>query len=189
MVKIEAERLPNLNVPRSSHALLYVNGEVVVIGGHTDGFVPTPTAEYFADGKWHLMFYDLDSCFYATDNCFSNLFAPWNLQSRQVCQLAGALLQNPDFRASLLSRAGELIPTALSNERILEEIDRLSGIIDPEVARDYQFYEMFKENWEWNVDWLRNLIRESNWEQACIDQLCSYLQVTAEERALYFPGR
>ena len=141
------------------------------------------------DGKWHLMFYDLDSCFYATDNCFSNLFAPWNLQSRQVCQLAGALLQNPDFRASLLSRAGELIPTALSNERILEEIDRLSGIIDPEVARDYQFYEMFKENWEWNVDWLRNLIRESNWEQACIDQLCSYLQVTAEERALYFPGR
>lgn len=141
------------------------------------------------DGKWHLMFYDLDSCFYATDNCFSNLFAPWNLQSRQVCALAGALLQNPDFRASLLSRAGELIPTALSNERILEEIDRLSGIIDPEVARDYQFYEMFKENWEWNVDWLRNLIRESNWEQACIDQLCSYLQVTAEERALYFPGR
>ena len=57
------------------------------------------------------------------------------------------------------------------------------------MARDYQFYEMFKENWEWNVDWLRNLIRESNWEQACIDQLCSYLQVTAEERALYFPGR
>ena len=55
MVKIEAERLPDLNVPRSSHALLYVNGEVVVIGGHTDGFVPTPTAEYFADGKWHLM--------------------------------------------------------------------------------------------------------------------------------------
>ena len=141
------------------------------------------------DGKWHLMFYDLDSCFYATDNCFSNLFAPWNLQSRQVCQLAGALLQNQDFRASLLSRAGELIPTALSNERILEEIDRLSAVIDPEVARDYQFYEMFKENWEWNVDWLRNLIRESNWEQACIDQLCSYLQATAEERALYFPGR
>lgn len=141
------------------------------------------------DGKWHLMFYDLDSCFYAADNCFSNLFAPWHLQSRQVCQLAGALLQNPDFRTSLLARAGELIPTALSNERILEEVDRLSGIIDPEVFRDYQYYEMYKENWEWNVDWLRNLIRESNWDQACIDQLCFYLQVTAEERALYFPGR
>ena len=141
------------------------------------------------DGKWHLMFYDLDSCFYSAENCFSNLFAPWHLQSRQVCQLAGALLQNPDFRASLLARAGELIPTALSNARILEEIDRLCAVIDPEVERDYQFYEMFKENWAWNVDWLRNLIRESNWDQACIDQLCYYLQVTAEERALYFPGR
>ena len=55
MVKIEAERLPDLNVPRSDHALFYVNGEVVVAGGHTDGFVPTETAEYFADGEWHLV--------------------------------------------------------------------------------------------------------------------------------------
>ena len=141
------------------------------------------------DGKWHLMFYDLDSCFYATDNCFSNLFEPWNVQTRQVCMLADALLKNPDFRADLLSRAGEMIPNALSNERILEEIDRLCAVIDPEVFRDYQFYEMFKESWEWNVDWLRNLIRDSDWNQACIDQLCYYLQVTAEERALYFPGR
>ena len=141
------------------------------------------------DGRWRLMFYDLDSCFYDTDNCFSNLFAPWNRESRQVAMLADALLRNPDFRASLLSRAGELIPTALSNERILEEVDRLSSIIDPEVFRDYQNYEMYKENWEWNVAWLRDLIRSSNWDQACIDQLCYYLQVTAEERAAYFPGR
>ena len=141
------------------------------------------------DGKWHLMFYDLDSCFYYSENCFTNLFAPWSLQSRQVGQLADALLRNPEFRADLLSRAGELIPTALSNERILEEIDRLCAVIDPEVSRDYQFYEMFKENWEWNVNWLKDLIISSNWDQTCIDQLCFYLQVTPEERALYFPGR
>lgn len=54
-VKIEAERLPDLNVPRGDHALFYVNGEVVAAGGHTDGFVPTETAEYFADGEWHLL--------------------------------------------------------------------------------------------------------------------------------------
>ena len=26
---------------------------LTVAGGHTDGFVPTPTAEYYKDGEWH----------------------------------------------------------------------------------------------------------------------------------------
>ena len=54
-VKIEAERLSDLTIPRAGHELFYVNGEFVVAGGHTNGFVPTPTAEYYKDGKWHQM--------------------------------------------------------------------------------------------------------------------------------------
>lgn len=53
LVKIGAERLPDMNIPRSGHAILNVNGEVTVIGGRTTNFIPTPTAEYFKDGKWH----------------------------------------------------------------------------------------------------------------------------------------
>ena len=53
--KIEVERLPDLNVPRAGHQLFCVDGELVVAGGHTDGFVPTPTAEYLKDGEWHVM--------------------------------------------------------------------------------------------------------------------------------------
>lgn len=52
-IKVEAERLPDLNIPRAGHELFYVNGEFVVAGGHTNGFVPTPTAEYYKDGTWH----------------------------------------------------------------------------------------------------------------------------------------
>ena len=44
-----------MQVARCCHALLCLNGELTAIGGHTDGFVPTPTAEYFSDGEWHLM--------------------------------------------------------------------------------------------------------------------------------------
>ena len=54
-VKLQAVRLPDLNVPRSGHTLFVVNGEPTVVGGHTDGFVPTATAEYYSDGEWHLM--------------------------------------------------------------------------------------------------------------------------------------
>ena len=55
MKKMEVTQLPNLNVPRVGHAVMSIGDEVVVFGGHTSGFVPTPTAEYFADGEWHLM--------------------------------------------------------------------------------------------------------------------------------------
>lgn len=55
VVKIQVERLPDLNIPRASHQLFCAGGEYVVAGGHTDGFVPTPTAEYFKDGQWHTM--------------------------------------------------------------------------------------------------------------------------------------
>ena len=52
---LKVERLPDLNLPRAGHNVFYVGGELTVVGGHTSGFVLTPTAEYFKDGAWHLM--------------------------------------------------------------------------------------------------------------------------------------
>lgn len=54
-VKIAVKRLPDLNIPRSAHNIFSVNGEMTVVGGHTTNFIPTATAEYYKDGKWHLM--------------------------------------------------------------------------------------------------------------------------------------
>ena len=66
IVKIEAERLPDLNIPRSGHSAFIANGELTVVGGHTSGFVLTPTAEYYKDGQWHLL-----QTVYAHDGGFS----------------------------------------------------------------------------------------------------------------------
>ena len=55
MERIDVERLPDMNVPRTGHASVWLNGELTVFGGHTNGFVPTPTAEYFRNGRWHMM--------------------------------------------------------------------------------------------------------------------------------------
>jgi AraC-like DNA-binding protein len=55
MERIDVERLPDMNVPRTGHASFWLNGELTVFGGHTNGFVPTPTAEYFRNGQWHMM--------------------------------------------------------------------------------------------------------------------------------------
>ena len=47
------EPLPPLGIPRTCHVLMDLDGELTVIGGHTTGFVPTKTAEYLSNGKWH----------------------------------------------------------------------------------------------------------------------------------------
>lgn len=83
MTKLEVQRLPDLNIPRGGHNILYVNGELTVVGGHTSGFIPTPTAEYLADGKWHLM-----ETVYAHDGAFS-------LQTRSGRVLIGGGHEKP----------------------------------------------------------------------------------------------
>lgn len=55
VVKIEAERLPDLSIPRAGHQVFYAGGQLTVAGGHTNGFVPTQTTEYYSDGEWHTL--------------------------------------------------------------------------------------------------------------------------------------
>jgi len=66
LVKLKADSLPSLNIARAGHQLFYTNGEMMVAGGHTHGFVPTPTAEYLKDGEWHQlpMVYNHDTGFH-----------------------------------------------------------------------------------------------------------------------------
>lgn len=62
---MEVERLPDLNIPREAHGVALAGGEFTVFGGHTTGFVSTPTAEYYRRGKWHTvnMLYPHDAGF------------------------------------------------------------------------------------------------------------------------------
>ncbi len=60
------EKLPDLSIPRAGHQLLLAGSELVVVGGHTEGFIRTPTAEYFSDGAWHTI-----KTIYPHDNGFS----------------------------------------------------------------------------------------------------------------------
>lgn len=52
-VKMEAERLPDMLTPRADFVLYpMANGEILAAGGHTSGFSPTSSAEYYKDGTW-----------------------------------------------------------------------------------------------------------------------------------------
>ena len=53
--KLKVEPLPDMHTTRAGHSVFYAGGELTVVGGHTAGFVLTPTAEYYSNGTWHLV--------------------------------------------------------------------------------------------------------------------------------------
>lgn len=52
-VPMETKRLPDMNEPRTGHALVWAGDHILAVGGHTTGFVRSSTAEYFDGGRWH----------------------------------------------------------------------------------------------------------------------------------------
>ena len=53
--EMPVQQLPPLQVPRMAHSLFLAGDQLVVIGGHTTGFIPTRTAEYLSGAEWTLV--------------------------------------------------------------------------------------------------------------------------------------
>ena len=139
------------------------------------------------DGKWRLMFYDLDATFWDSATAYNNMFDNFPLYMRQVgSQLIVPLLRNPDFKDRMLRRMGELLNGVLSDENVLAEIDRLAAEIEPEVERDYTTHGMYIAKWEADMKRLRSRFSEGTWHAACVNQICRLMNLNAEQREEYF---
>lgn len=95
--RMAVERLEDLNIPRVSHHTLMLNGELTVFGGHTDGFVPTATAEYYKDGNWHLlpMTYTHDGSFASVLNDGKVMLGGGSSESFGIGQSWGVEIYDP----------------------------------------------------------------------------------------------
>ena len=139
-----------------------------------------------ADGKWHLLFYDLDAAFRSFDSIQSNLLNDYGASVIQVASFSVPLMQNPQFRDKFLTRAAELLAGPLSNKSVLEELDRMTEELRPEVGRDYARIGHSEESWENAISELRSMISDRNWQQANIDGLCRAFGLDLEARLKYF---
>ena len=139
-----------------------------------------------ADGKWHLMFYDLDSTFSSPYDCYKSIFVSYVDNPANITAVISRLLNNEEFRDRLLTRAAELFSTVLTEENVTAEIDRLAGIIAPEVERDREITYDSLDGWKWNIEYLRALFTEKDWHDIAVSRLCEYLGIGEEGRKSYF---
>lgn len=137
-----------------------------------------------SDGKWRLVLYDLDCAFSGVDFIMNNVLTFDN----QVCTLNRMLIKSPIYREKLLKRASEAFGTVLNQENMIRIIDELCEEIYPEVERDKQYSGMSTNTWQAHVDGWKNMITEYAWDEQAVRNLCRALDVSEEERALYFGG-
>lgn len=145
-------------------------------------FVRSPEA----DNRWRFMIYDLDATFAYEGSIYYNLMSGFAENTVQLSALILPLMKNADFRDAFLTRASALLRDTLTNEAVVDTIDRLCGQIGPEVARDYARFGKSLADWQYDVDELRRTILESDWRQLNIDALSQLFKLSGAERLAYF---
>ena len=138
------------------------------------------------DGKWRLMFYDLDASFSTPASVFMNVMSEYAQQNRQFAAFMVPLMDNEEFKDRFLSRAAELMGSVLTVENVMAEIDRLCAVVRPEVERDYARFGGTAADWEWSVEQLKAVLIDYDWQQLNIDNLCELFELSPEEREYYF---
>lgn len=135
------------------------------------------------DGKWRFMLYDLDSTMSNPVNTFNTVLSP---RSTQCAEFIIPLMKNEAFRDRFLSRAGQVLNSTLSDENVVKELDRLTSLIQSEVARDYARFGLSKDRWVSMVGELRSQILDGQWSKACQNSLKRFFMLSESEMQHYF---
>ena len=144
-----------------------------------------------SDRGYQMALFDLDNCLRDDHTTWHILFYEKSRNgffNSNASHLLTSLLCNPEFRARFLSRYSQVYDTILSNESVIRRIEECERQILPELARDRARWGYSAQTWRDNISHLKNLIRETDWQNFCVRQLDIYLEFTEEEWAAYFPG-
>lgn len=135
--------------------------------------------------KWQFAYYDLDWAWYYK-NGFVNMLSPEKtLQHMPLCI---APMKNAEFREKFYSRLAELRTGVLSNEHVLECIDRYAALLRPEVQRERDRWGSSYEAWEQNIKNMKSYIVDRDHWATLADQLDRFVGMTNAEYKKAFGG-
>ena len=125
-----------------------------------------PSAEY-GDNKWRPVFFDIDDAFLypefntieyvLTKDYDKKILQGVNLHYDDNREIIEALIENEEFREKFFGRFEELLDTVFAPENVLEQIDKMAEIYEPEMKDHFS-------RWHTTDGWLKrikNLIKFS----------------------------
>ena len=131
------------------------------------------------DGLWYMGLSDLDLGMMETHGSFTMM-----AESFHHGVLINDLLRNEEFQHLLATRLAELLEGPLSDENAIALINQMADTIRPEAAWEATRWPTPVKNWENTV---KEMLRFCDGRaQELIDNLCSEVGFTAQERETYF---
>ncbi|MBE6692677.1 MAG: hypothetical protein E7586_05080 [Ruminococcaceae bacterium] len=135
----------------------YIVAEII-IGNGDNGNIRFFTYE---GGKWRWMMYDVDHAFRsASSNSVEGHLNPAGTGASDMFSTAliNSLLKNPDFKKMFLEEFAYQLENIWTSEIVNEYIDRFSGMIANDIARDCQRWDHSYDAWKSSVESLRSFI-------------------------------
>lgn len=131
------------------------------------------------DGLWYMGLADLDLGMTGSYQGFDELLTTFHYG-----QFVSALIVNEEFQDLLARRLAELLEGPLSDANMIATIDEMAEIIRPETPWEEERWGTPVQGWENMVDSMRRFC--DGRAEAMINNICSVLGLTAQERESYF---
>jgi hypothetical protein len=112
-------------------------------------------SEYGKDGRWRWLLFDTDHGFIDSDNNTIQYATREDLPN----DLFRNLILNPEFKEQFLNRFADHLNSSFRTERVLEEIDRIEAVLEPEMQEQINRWHSSgnsMEDWHNNVNLLRS---------------------------------
>lgn len=139
-----------------------------------------------SDGKLRAIFYDLDwAMFNVTKDYYRFSTSTTPMSRLQVpTTLLRNLMKNKDFKKRYVERLSYNLNNIWTEEKLLKKIDELYEIYKKEMPRNCTRWNISYDNWEKNVNRLRNYVKKRT--PIMLSQTKSFFNLTDKEIKEYF---
>lgn len=139
------------------------------------------------DGKWRVMFYDVDWGFYSANasSPFGSYFSQYHHTMGRNSAIMYLLLKNDTVKDKFLKRTAHLLNTALSVESLNTAVDKLTEMIRPDIEYDRKRWGFSVSSWEKAIGSVKSFVEKRN--NQMINDAKEVFNLSSAQVQTYFP--
>ena len=137
------------------------------------------------DGRWRMIFFDLDHAFHTNGNYFTFMTREGGISSFHNLEnvLIRGLMVNSEFRTRFIERLAFNLNEVWSDENVLGKFDELYNLLEPEMERNMVRWGASMDTWRREARSLRNFLE--NRRETVIRDARNFFNLTEEEMRLF----